>query len=69
MKGRRSRSEFMMGVSRDSGQTWTQEIVNVRELDPAHSKIKPGDMFWFRQMKFVVQEIDGKIQAVHIVGR
>ncbi|MFX3637790.1 MAG: hypothetical protein ACE3L7_03995 [Candidatus Pristimantibacillus sp.] len=63
-KGWRNRIHFRMGVSRDGGITWTQEIVDVRELDPEKNQIKVGEIFWFRKSKFIVEMRDGRLQAI-----
>ncbi|WP_138755780.1 hypothetical protein [Paenibacillus sinopodophylli] len=64
--GWRTRSHFKMGLSRDGGKTWTQEVVNVRELSPEQGSVEVGDIFWFRKSQFVVEIHGGKLTAIAI---
>lgn len=57
----------MIGVSRDGGKTWTQELVNVRELDPEKSNLAEGNKIWFRKRQFVIKKHDtGRLYAAQV---
>jgi len=39
-----NRTHPLVEISRDGGHTWSEERLDVRNVDPATSAIKPGDM-------------------------
>lgn len=64
------RTHINMGVSKDEGLTWQQELVNVRECRPNYTQLKVGDQIWWVNRRFVVYlHDDGRIQLRMVEDR
>lgn len=60
----------LLKVSRDQGETWTEEMVDVKVIDPEVSPLKEGDLVEYQDTRYIVvaNEAENKMTSPFLGG-